>query len=131
MIFKGHGLERSKSLGKRNGTIGFLDLKNINLVTKMVTLSALFQKLMSKTSFCIMVANVMHPRASHAQTTQYIFSFLEKKTTQATLHKKLVTIWVAGKRNMAQNVILQVVTLKGQGHPLRSKCFYHTPATYQ
>ena len=67
-----------KGQGKKNGTIGFLDLKNIDLDTKIVILSALVQKLWSKTSFCIMVVNVTRSRTSHVQITQDIFSFIER-----------------------------------------------------
>ena len=49
-------------------------LKNIDLDTKIVTLSALVQKI----SFGIMVANVTHLRTSHVQITQDIFSFIER-----------------------------------------------------
>ena len=61
--------------GKRNGTIRFLDLKNIYLNAKIVILSAsdLVQKLWSKMSFCIMVANVTRSRASHVRIAQDVF----------------------------------------------------------
>ena len=58
---------------KTNGTIGFLNLKNIDLDTKIIILSALVQKLWSKTSFCIMVDNKTRSRTSHIQTAQNIF----------------------------------------------------------
>ena len=45
VICKDHDHERSRSYIKKNGTIGFLDLKNIDLDTKIVILSALVQKL--------------------------------------------------------------------------------------
>ena len=67
-----------KVIGKINGTIGFLDLKNIDLDTKIVILSVLVQKLWSKTSFCIMVANVARSRTSHVQIAQDIFLFIER-----------------------------------------------------
>ena len=44
----------------QNGTIGCLDLKSIDLDTKIVTLFALVKKLWSKMSFLIMVASVTH-----------------------------------------------------------------------
>ena len=50
---------------KTNRNMRFFDLKNIDLDTKIVILSALVQKLWSKTSFCIMVANVTRARTSH------------------------------------------------------------------
>ena len=58
-----------------NGTIGFLDLKNMELDANIIILGALVQKLRSKT--CIIVANVTHLHASHAQTAQDIFYFLK------------------------------------------------------
>ena len=69
VICKDHDLERSGH-SKQNGTIGFLYLKNIDLDAKIIVISALVQKLWSKTSFCIMVANVTHSCMSHIQTTQ-------------------------------------------------------------
>ena len=66
-------LQRSRSQVKTSGTIGFRDLKNLELDAKIIMLCALVQKLRSKTSFCIMVANVMRSRTSHTQTTQDIF----------------------------------------------------------
>ena len=50
-FYKGRDLEKSRSQVKTNGTIRFLDLKNIDLDTKIIILSALVQKLWSKTSF--------------------------------------------------------------------------------
>ena len=52
---------------------GNIDLKNIELDAKIIILSALVQKLRSKTSFCIMVVNVMLSCTSHVQTDQDIF----------------------------------------------------------
>ena len=51
IISKSHDLERFRSEIKINGTIGFLDLKIIDLDTKNVILSALVKKLWSKTYF--------------------------------------------------------------------------------
>ena len=52
MLFcKGHDLERSRSQAKINGTIRFSDLKNIDLDTKIVILSALVQMLWLKVVF--------------------------------------------------------------------------------
>ena len=51
VILQSRDLERSRSQVKTNGTIGFLDLKNIDLDTKIIILSALVQKLWSKKSF--------------------------------------------------------------------------------
>ena len=58
---------------KSSETIRFLYLKNIDLDTKMIILSALVQKLWSKTSFCIMLANVTRSGMSHIQTAQNVF----------------------------------------------------------
>ena len=76
---KGHNLERSRSLVKRNGTIGFLDLKSIDLDAKIVIVSALVQKLWCKTSFWIMMANVTR----NVQIAQDAFSFLERPHPRA------------------------------------------------
>ena len=54
------------------------DLKNIDLDMKIVILSVFVQKLWSKTSFCIMVSNVMRSRVSHVQIAQVVFSFIER-----------------------------------------------------
>ena len=43
-----------------------------NTDTKIVILSAVVQKLWSKTSFCIMVVNVTHSHTSHIQIAQDI-----------------------------------------------------------
>ena len=59
-----------------SGTIGFLDLKNIDLDAKIV-ISTVVQKLWSKTSFRIMVANVAHSCMLHIQTAQDIFILLK------------------------------------------------------
>ena len=55
----------------------FIDLENIYLDVKIIILCALLSKLWSKTSFCIMAANVTHSRTSHVQTAQDIFWFVE------------------------------------------------------
>ena len=65
----------------KNGTIRFLDVKNIDLDAKIIVISALVQKLWSKTSFCIMVANVTHSCMSHIQTAQDIFILLKGPAT--------------------------------------------------
>ena len=62
---------------KTNGTIGFLDLKNIDLDVKIIVISALVQKLWSKIIFCIMMANVKCSRMVHIQTAQDIFNLLK------------------------------------------------------
>ena len=54
----------------------FLDLKTIDLDAKIV-ISALVQKLWSKTSFCIMVANVTRSCMSQIPTAQDIFILLK------------------------------------------------------
>ena len=66
-----------KVIGKINGTIRFLPLKNIYLDAKVVILSALVWKLWSKMSFCIMVVNVTRSRTSHVQTAQEVLWFIE------------------------------------------------------
>ena len=58
---------------KTNGTIRFLDLKNMHLDTKIGILSPLVQKLWSKTFFFIMVAKVTRLRTSHVQIAQDMF----------------------------------------------------------
>ena len=73
ILRKGRDLERSRSQVKINGIITILDLKNIDLDTKIIILRALVQKLWSKTSFCIMVPNVTRLRTYQAQTTQDVF----------------------------------------------------------
>ena len=52
--------------------------KHIYLDAKIVLLSALGWKLWSKTSFCIMLANVTRSRTSHTQTAQDVFWFVER-----------------------------------------------------
>ena len=99
VISKGHDLETS-------GTIGFLDLTKIVLDTKIVILSSLFQKLWSKTSFCIMVANIMCSLASHVQITQDIFHLLKGPDT-SYLVLKFSNILPINNWDMAQNVISQ------------------------
>ena len=60
-----------------SSTIRFPDLKNIDLATKTVILSALVQKLWSNTDFCIMVANMTCLHTSHVQNTQNVFYLLK------------------------------------------------------
>ena len=67
-----------KVIGQTNGTIRFLDLKNIYLDAKIVISSVLVRKLWSKTSFCIMVANVTRLHTSHIQIAHDIFWFIER-----------------------------------------------------
>ena len=82
---QGHDLERSRSYVELNGTIRFLDLKHTDLDTQNVILSAVVQKLWSKTYFCKMVADVTHSGTSHIQTTILLFLIYLKAFTQATL----------------------------------------------
>ena len=113
---------------KQNDTIGFLELRNIDLDTKIIILSVLVQKLRSKAYFCIVVANVTHSRTSHVQTAQDFFKFIERPLPKLPS----VNIW--------WQVVLEqvrygpkcdfIVTLKSQGHPWRSTVFYQTPVTY-
>ena len=69
-IYKGYNLKRSRSQVKINGTIIFLDFKNIDLDTETVSLSAKVQKVWSK-SFCIMVANEMYSLGSEPNCLLY------------------------------------------------------------
>ena len=64
-------------MSKINGTIRFLDLKNIDLDTKIVILRALVQKLRSQVEFCKMVSNVTRSGTSHFQTAQDNFNLLK------------------------------------------------------
>ena len=74
MLFcKCHNLERSRSLVKTNATIGFLDLNNMDLDTKIIILSALVEKLWSM-SFCKIGANVARSGTSHVQSTHDILT---------------------------------------------------------
>ena len=86
VICKDHDLQRSRSQIK-NGTIGFLDLKNIDLDNKIVILSALVQKLWSKTSLCIMVVNVMRSCMSHIRIAKDIFSFIQRLRSKVSCVK--------------------------------------------
>ena len=65
--------------------IRFLDLKNIDLDTKIVILSALVQKLWPKTSLFTMVVNVTRLRTSHVQIAQDIFFICWKAPIQDIL----------------------------------------------
>ena len=84
-FYKDRDLERSRSQVKTNGTIGFLDLKNIDLDTKIIILSALVQKLWSTTSFCIMVDNATRSHTSHVSNHSKYFFIYWKAPTQAIL----------------------------------------------
>ena len=53
---------------KANGTMRFLNLKNIYLDAKIIIQSGLVGKLWSKTSFCIMVTNVTCSCTFHVET---------------------------------------------------------------
>ena len=55
-----------------NGTIEFLDYKNIDLDTKIIIRNGLVKKLLLKTYFCKVVANVTHWHMSNVQITQDI-----------------------------------------------------------
>ena len=63
-----------KATGHRSkkGTIGFLELKNTDLDTKIAILSDLVQKLWSETYFYKMVDNVMCSHMSHIQTLKIL-----------------------------------------------------------
>ena len=54
-----------------------LTLKTLYLDAKIVILSALVQKLWSKTSFCIMMANITCACMSYIQTAHDIFNLLK------------------------------------------------------
>ena len=103
---KGHDLERSRSLGKINGTVSFLDLKNIDLDIKIFVPSALVQTLLSKTSFCIMVANVMR-HVRHTFKPPKMFFHLLKGLNPCYLVLKFGNILPINNWDMAQNVISQ------------------------
>ena len=86
MLFcEGHDLERSRSWVKITGTIRFLDVKNMDLDTKIIFQSALVEKLWPKTYFCKMVDNEMRSRICHVQTAQNIFLICIKAFTQVAL----------------------------------------------
>ena len=55
-----------------------LTITHMDLDTEIVILSALVQKLWSKTSFCLMVANVMCSSMSHIQIAHFFFLFIER-----------------------------------------------------
>ena len=78
--------ERSRSYVKLNPTIRFLDLKNIDLVIKIIILSALVSKVMVKEDFCKMVGNEMHSirYVSRPNCIKHFLIHL-KAVTQATL----------------------------------------------
>ena len=96
-----------------------LTQKNIDLDAKIIVISALVQKLWSKTSFCIMVANVTHLCMSHIQTTQDIFILL-KGPDPSYLVLKFGNILPVNNLSCGPKCdFANVMTLKGQGH--RSK----------
>ena len=80
--------------------------KNIDLDAKIIVISALVQKLWSKTSFCIMVANVTRSCMSHIQTVQDIFILL-KGPAPSYLVLKFDHILPFNNWVVAQSVILQ------------------------
>ena len=81
------------------------------LDAKIVILSALVQKLWSKTSFCIMVANVTRLRTSHVQTAQDIFDLL-KGPDPSYLVLKFGDTLSSRNRDMGQNEILHSCDLE-------------------
>ena len=112
-------LQQSWPWKVKNGTIRFLDLKNIDLDAKIIVISALVQKLWSKTSFWIMVGNITRSCMSHIQTDQDILILL-KGPAPSYLVLKFDNILPVNNWVVAQSVILhRVMTLKDQGH--RSK----------
>ena len=68
MTLKGQG-HRSKQMAPSDS----LTLKTYISRCQIVILSALVGTLWSKTSFCLMVANVTRLRTSHVQTAQDVF----------------------------------------------------------
>ena len=103
-------------MGKINGTIGFLDLENIDIDIKIVALSALLTKLWPKMSFCKIVANITRSRTLHIQITQVFFNLLKSSNPSYPV-LKLSDNCPSSNQDMAQSVILQVHDLKSQGHP--------------
>ena len=76
------------------------------LDAKIVILSALVRKLWSKTSFCIMVANVKRVRVRHTFKPLKIFFDLLKGPDPSYLVLKFGNTLSTRNRDMAQNVIL-------------------------
>ena len=122
----GHQLERSRSYVKTNGTIRFLDLKNIYLGVKIIILSAFVRKLRSKKSFCIMVANVTRLRTSHVQLLKMSFNLL-KSLNSSYFALKFGDSLSNRNRDMAQNVILQGCDLEGSRLSVKVKTFFIRP----
>ena len=125
---KSHDLERSRLKVKTNGTIGDFDFKNIDRDNKIVILSALVQKLWSKTSFCIMLANKTHSCTSHGQTAQDIFT-LFKGPNPSYLVLKFGGNYLSSNWDMTQNVNLYDHDLVTQGYSWRSIIFSKTSCT--
>ena len=111
MVSKTSWLWRSRSKVKINDTIWFLDLKTMDLVAKIVILSVLVQKLWSKMSLCIMVANKMRSRTSHIQTAQNIFIFFKGPNANYSMLKFGDNL-SSSNCDMVQNVILLVCDLE-------------------
>ena len=104
---------------KTNGTMRFIDLENIYLDVKIIILCALLSKLWSKTSFCIMAANVTRSRTSHVQTAQDIFWFVESPRPKLPC-VKFGDDLSSRNRGMAQNVILHICDLERSRSNTRS-----------
>ena len=97
----------------------FIDLENIYLDVKIIILCALLSKLWSKTSFCIMAANVTRSRTSHVQTAQDIFWFVESPRPKLPC----VKIWwrfVQQEPRYGPNVILHICDLERSRSNTRS-----------
>ena len=75
------------------------------LDAKIVILSALVRKIWSKTSFCIMVANVMRSRMSHIQIAQDVSDLLKGPNPSYPM-LTFGDILSSRNQDMAQNVIL-------------------------
>ena len=94
------------------------------LGAKIVILSALVGKLWSKTSLCLMVANVTHSRTSHVQTAQDVFFFnLLKGPDPSYPVFKFGDDLSNRNRDMAQNVILHNCDLERSSSYVSSTIF--------
>ena len=82
-------------------------------------ISALLWKFWSKTSFCIMAANVMHSRMSHVQTAQDFF-YLLKGPDPSYPVLKFGNNLSSRNRDMAQSAILYNCDLERSKSTMRS-----------
>ena len=117
MTLKGQG-HRSKQMAPSDS----LTLKNIYLDAKIVILSPLVQKLWSKRSFCIIMANVTCSRTSHVQTAQDVFPFDESPHSSYSV-LKFGNNLPSRKQYMAQSVILYSSDIERSRSSVRSIIF--------